>query len=99
VKALYQIKLARTARMLRYEDSQGTIAFGFEYENRDAASGKWTLVLDRSTIESERIDAIQNEQLRKAERQRLDAAFERTKKHLLAAGYFVKIWPDEYQKK
>jgi len=99
VKAPYKINFARTARILRYEDSQGTIAFGFEYESRDAATGKWTLTLERSTTESERIDAIQNEQLRKAERQRLDAAFERVKKHLLAAGYHIKIWPDEYEKK
>ena len=94
MKAPYKISLARTARILRYEDSQGTIAFGFEYENRDPATGKWTLILEQSTMESERIDAIQNEELRKVERQRLDAAFERSKKYLLAAGYQVKVWPD-----
>ncbi|HTY86352.1 MAG TPA: hypothetical protein VMB80_02715 [Candidatus Acidoferrum sp.] len=99
MKAPYKINFARTARILRYEDSQGAIAFGFEYESRDAATGKWTLGLERSTTEAQRIASIQNEQLRKAEQQRVDAAFERTRKHLLSTGYHVKIWPDEYEQK
>jgi hypothetical protein len=95
----YKISFLRTARILRYEDSQGRILFGFDYADRDASTGKWTLILERSTTESERIASIQNEQLRKAEQLRMDAAFERTKKHLLSTGYQVKIWPDEYEKR
>ena len=95
----YKVTFARTARILRYEDSQGRIAFGFEYGDRDATTGKWTLILERPTAEAGRIDAIQNEPLRNAERKRLDAAFERAKQYLLENGYHVKIWPDEYEKK
>jgi hypothetical protein len=95
----YKVTFARTARILRYEDSQGKIAFGFEYDNRDSTTGKWTLVLERPTAEAERIDAIQNEQLRIAEQKHLEAAFERAKRFLLSSGYHVKIWPDEYEKK
>ena len=95
----YKISFARTTRILRYEDSQGRIPFGFEYGDRDPATGKWTLVLERSTAESERIASIQNEKLRQAEQQRADAAFDRTKRFLLSSGYLVKIWPDEFEQK
>jgi len=99
VKPPYKVTFARTARILRYEDSQGRISFGFEYDNRDPDTGKWTLVLERSSTESDRIASIQNEPLRNAEQQRVDAAFERTKQYLLSNGYLVKIWPDEFGKK
>ena len=95
----YKVIFSRTARILRYEDSQGRVSFGFEYDDRDAATGKWTLVLERPTTELERINSIPNESLRNAERQRLDAAFERTRQYLLSVGHHVKIWPDEFEKK
>jgi hypothetical protein len=97
VSSPYKITFARTARIVRYDDSQGRISFGFEYEDRDAATGKWALVLERP--DTERIDSIQDENLRFAERQRLDTAFERTRQYLLSIGHHVKIWPDDFEKK
>jgi hypothetical protein len=99
VSSEYKVSFSRTARIVRYEDSQGRVSFGFEYDDRDPATGKWTLVLERPATDLERINSIQDEQLRNVERQRMDMAFERTKQYLLSVGHHVKIWPDEFEKK
>jgi len=81
----YKVSLGRIARTLLYEDPQGTIRFGFDF---DTANGQNILILERPA----------NDPKGTIEQSRIDLAFERTKQHLLKEGHQVKIWPDEFEK-
>jgi hypothetical protein len=90
----YKVSLGSIARTLLYEDSQGIIRFGFDF---DTSEGKNILILERPVSGLKRIDSIEDEQLRVAEQARISMAFERTKKYLLEQGHQVKVWPDEFK--
>ncbi|MDQ6630999.1 MAG: hypothetical protein M3Y82_04480 [Verrucomicrobiota bacterium] len=71
----YQVRLGSIARTILYEDSQGAIRFTFE----------WETIKDQTTIflEWPSKSLIETEQLR------INLAFERIKKYLIARGYKV----------
>jgi hypothetical protein len=88
----YKVSFGKTARTLLYEDSNGTVRFGFDVNpSQEKSKEKWTIELECPSNEYERIASIKNRQLWVAEQKRVDIAIERTKQYLISCGYLVKI--------
>ncbi len=85
----YKIQFGRIARTLLYEDSQGAIRFTFDCSLGRGPNGKYIVELDHPSLVLKRINSIEDEHLRMAERQRMDLAIERTKQYLLSCGYEI----------
>jgi hypothetical protein len=90
----YKVYLGGLARTLLYEDSEGIVRFGFDF---DTSENPNILILERPGSILSQKEPTPDEQLRTTESARINLAFERTKQHLLAKGHRVKVWPDEYQ--
>ena len=94
----YKVSFGRIAKTILYEDSFGTIRFGFDVSPYgDPSKGKWTIGLERPADQLKQADSIEDEQLRTTEQKRIETAFERVKEYLFSCGYQVKIWPDEFE--
>jgi hypothetical protein len=91
----FSISLGNMERTLRYEDAFGTILFSFDV---DTTGKRNFVILERPLNRLDEIDTVNDERKRTAQRERVNAAFDRTREHLVQQGHEVKIWPDEFEK-
>lgn len=89
----YKVELGKIARTLLYEDSEGTIRFGFDF---DTSGGQNILILERPSGTIMNTVSSEGGRSNEAEHSRVNVAFERTKQYLVSRGHNVKVWPDEF---
>jgi hypothetical protein len=83
----FKVSFGRVAQTLLYEDSQGSILFTFDLSPTEP-KGKWNLHLNRQPLTGE---GKKMSLTTTAEHERAVKALERTKEHVVSAGYFVEI--------
>lgn len=94
----YKVSFGQIARTLLYEDSLGSIRFGFDISpSNPPAKEKWTIGLEQPVDQFKQAASIKDEKLRIAEQKRIETAFKRIKDYLISSGYQVKVWPDEFE--
>jgi hypothetical protein len=89
----YKVEFCKIPRTILYEDSQGTIRFGFD---GNTAQGRNILILERRLETTRKAPSAEGTSSNEVSQSRLDMAFERTKQYLVSRGYRVKVWPDEF---